>query len=169
VAAAERPYNVLFLCTGNSARSIMAEAILNKLGRGRFQAYSAGSSPAGQVNPFALELLQRDNLATEGLRSKSWDEFAAAGAPHMDFVFTVCDKAAGEVCPVWPGQPMTAHWGFEDPVAFQGGDEEKRRFFSHIFMQISTRLHLLLSLPIDKLDRLRLQEELHAIGQKAAI
>lgn len=169
MAAAERPYNVLFLCTGNSARSIMAEAILNKLGRGRFQAYSAGSSPAGQVNPFALELLQRDNLATEGLRSKSWDEFAAAGAPHMDFVFTVCDKAAGEVCPVWPGQPMTAHWGFEDPVAFQGGDEEKRRFFSHIFMQISTRLHLLLSLPIDKLDRLRLQEELHAIGQKAAI
>ncbi len=169
MAAAERPYNVLFLCTGNSARSIMAEAILNKLGRGRFQAYSAGSSPAGQVNPFALELLQRDNLATEGLRSKSWDEFAAAGAPHMDFVFTVCDKAAGEVCPVWPGQPMTAHWGFEDPVAFQGGDEEKRRFYSHIFMQISTRLHLLLSLPIDKLDRLRLQEELHAIGQKAAI
>ena len=169
MAVADRPYNVLFLCTGNSARSVMAEAILNKLSRGHFHAYSAGSTPAGQVNPITLELLRRDGFPTEGLRSKSWDEFAAPGAPHMDFVFTVCDKAAGEACPVWPGQPMTAHWGFEDPVAFEGSDEEKRRFFSHIFMQISTRIHLFLSLPFDKLDRLRLQEELHAIGRKAAV
>lgn len=166
MAAAERPFNVLFLCTGNSARSVMAEALLNKYGRGRFRAYSAGSTPAGQINPFTLELLKRDNFATEGLRSKTWDEFAAPDAPHMDFVFTVCDKAAGEACPVWPGQPMTAHWGFEDPVAFGGSDEEKRRFFSHIFMQISTRIHLFLSLPFDKLDRLKLAEALREIGAK---
>lgn len=167
MAAAEtKPYNVLFLCTGNSARSIIAESLLNKLGNGRFRAYSAGSHPAGQVNPFALQLLQRDGFSTEGLRSKSWDEFATADAPQMDFVFTVCDKAAGEVCPVWPGQPMTAHWGFEDPVAFQGDDEAKRTLFRHICLQIANRLHLFAALPIEKLDRLKLKQAIQEIGAK---
>ena len=137
--------NVLFLCTGNSARSILAEAYLNSIGRGRFRAHSAGSHPAGKVNPFALELLARQGLPTNGLRSKSWDEFAAADAPRMDFVFTVCDRAAGEVCPLWPGQPITAHWGIEDPAAVQGSDEEKRRAFLEAFTQISTRIKLFAS------------------------
>ncbi|MBI5937379.1 MAG: arsenate reductase ArsC [Betaproteobacteria bacterium] len=145
----------------------MAEALLNKLGRGRFRAHSAGSRPVGQVNPFALELLQRDGCPTEGLRSKPWDEFAAPEAPHMDFVFTVCDQAAGEACPAWPGQPMTAHWGFEDPAAFQGDDAAKRERFRHVFLQLATRIHLFLELPIEKLDRLKLAEQLHTLGAAA--
>lgn len=163
----DRPYNVLFLCTGNSARSIIAEVLLNAMGRGRFKAFSAGSHPAGRVNPFALELIQRNRLATDGLRSKSWDEFAAPGAPRLDFVFTVCDNAAGEVCPVWPGQPMTAHWGIEDPAAVQGSDEDKRKAFFRAYTQLSNRLSIFLSLPLDKLDRLTLKRRLDDIGTLA--
>jgi protein-tyrosine-phosphatase len=161
----DRPYNVLFLCTGNSARSIIAEVLLNAMGRGRFKAFSAGSHPAGRVNPFALELIQRNRLATDGLRSKSWDEFAAPGAPELDFVFTVCDNAAGEVCPVWPGQPMTAHWGVDDPAAVQGIDDDKRRAFFRAYTQLSNRLSIFLSLPLDKLDRLTLKKRLDDIGK----
>lgn len=161
-----RVYNVLFLCTGNSARSIMAEAVLNQLGGGMFRAYSAGSHPAGAVNPYALDLLQRNRFRTDGLRSKSWDEFAQPGAPVMDFVLTVCDKAAGEVCPVWPGQPMSAHWGVEDPAEFQGTEEEKHRAFSSVFMTLRTRVGLLVNLPIEKLDKLSLQKELHSIAKQ---
>jgi arsenate reductase len=160
-----RTYNVLFLCTGNSARSVMAEVLLNTLGKGRFKAYSAGSHPAGQVNPFTLELLRGNGLAVDELRSKSWDEFAAPGAPKMDFVITVCDNAAGEVCPIWPGQPVSAHWGFADPAAFQGPDEEKRRLFRQIYQQIGSRIRLFLSLPVEKLDRLSLQQRLKDIGK----
>ena len=159
------PYNVLFLCTGNSARSILAEAYLNSAGRGRFVAYSAGSHPAGRVNPFALALLAKHRLPTDGLRSKNWDEFARPGAPHMSFVFTVCDNAAGEVCPVWPGQPVTAHWGVEDPAAVMGTDDEKRKAFLKAFTQLTARIKLLLSLPIEKLDRLSLQAQLERIGK----
>jgi protein-tyrosine-phosphatase len=159
------PHNVLFLCTGNSARSILAEAYLNSAGRGRFQAYSAGSHPAGKVNPFALDLLKKNRLPTEGLGSKNWDEFARPGAPKMSFVFTVCDNAAGEVCPVWPGQPVTAHWGVEDPAAAQGSDEDKRRAFLKAFTQLGTRINLMLALPIDKLDRLALKAKLDEIGK----
>jgi len=130
----DKIYNVLFLCTGNSARSILGEAILNEIGKGRFRAFSAGSHPAGQVNPLAIELLQRNHMSTEGLRSKSWDEFATPDSPHLDFVFTVCDNAAGEVCPIWPGQPMTAHWGVEDPAAVEGSTEAMQRAFSQVFM-----------------------------------
>ncbi|MDO8595063.1 MAG: arsenate reductase ArsC, partial [Sulfuricaulis sp.] len=130
---AERVFNVLFLCTGNSARSILAEAILNGIGKGRFRAFSAGSHPAGKVNPFAIELLQKQNLGTTGLRSKNREEFATAAAPHLDFVFTVCDNAAGEVCPIWPGQPVTAHWGIADPAAITGSDDEKRKAFTAAF------------------------------------
>ena len=137
---ASRTYNVLFLCTGNSARSVMAESLLNRLGDGRFAAFSAGSRPAGRVNPFTLELLRGKGFAVEGLRSKSWDEFAAPGAPPMDFVITVCDNAAGEACPVWPGHPATDHWSFEDPAAFNGGDADKRRRFEQVYAQIESRV-----------------------------
>lgn len=160
-----RTYNVLFLCTGNSARSILAEAVLNAIGEGRFRAYSAGSHPAGAVHPFTLELLRRDRLPTDGLRSKSWDEFSAPGASHMDFVITVCDNAAGEVCPVWPGQPMTAHWGFEDPAAVRGDEELRRAAFERVFRQILHRVRLLIGLPVEKLERLALQERLREIGK----
>jgi arsenate reductase len=156
--------NVLFLCTGNSARSILAEAYLNAAGKGRFRAYSAGSHPAGKVNPLALELLARNHLDTTGLRSKSWDEFARPGAPKLDFVFTVCDNAAGEVCPIWPGQPMTAHWGVADPAAVEGTDEAKHRAFMRAFTELSTRINLFINLPLSKLDRLSLQRKLADIG-----
>ena len=158
-------YNVLFLCTGNSARSILAEAYLNASGRARFRAYSAGSHPAGRVNPYALELLAKNRLDIEGLRSKSWDEFAVPGAPVMDFVFTVCDQAAGEVCPMWPGQPMTAHWGVDDPARAEGSDEQKRRAFMRAFSELSTRINLFVSLPLHKLDRLALKKRLDDIGK----
>ncbi len=161
-------YNVLFICTGNSARSIMAEAILNQLGGGRFRAYSAGSQPAGAVNPMALELLARNRFTTADLRSKNWDEFSAPDAPRMDFVLTVCDKAAGEVCPVWPGQPMSAHWGVEDPVAVEGDEAHRRKAFSDAFMILNRRIAIFLSLPLDKLDRLSLQNELRRIGKEGA-
>jgi arsenate reductase len=159
--------NVLFLCTGNSARSILAEAYLNAAGKGRFTAYSAGSHPTGTVNRFALQLLQKNRLSTEGVRSKSWEEFARPDAPKLDFVFTVCDQAAGETCPVWPGQPMTAHWGINDPAAVQGDDDAKRKAFFRAFSELSTRISLFLSLPMDKLDRLTLQKRLDQIGGAA--
>ena len=159
------PYSVLFLCTGNSARSILAEAYLNSAGLGRFVAYSAGSQPAGRVNPFALALLRKNRMSTEGLRSKNWEEFAEPGAPRMNFVFTVCDNAAGEVCPVWPGQPVSAHWGIEDPAAVQGTDEDKRRAFLKAFTQLSTRINLFLNLPLEKLDRMALKAKLDEIGK----
>ena len=157
--------NVLFLCTGNSARSILAEAYLNSAGKGRFVAYSAGSKPAGQVNAFALELLKKNRIDTSGARSKNWDEFAGPGAPKMDFVFTVCDDAAAEPCPYWPGQPMTAHWGVRDPAAVQGSEEEKRRAFHLAFNELSTRINLFLNVPLAKLDRLSLKQKLAAIGK----
>ncbi len=157
--------NVLFLCTGNSARSILAETIMNAHGKGRFHGFSAGSHPAGRVNPHALDLLQRQRLPTDGLRSKNWDEFAAPGAPQLDFVFTVCDNAAGEVCPVWPGQPISAHWGIEDPAAVVGSDEQKRHAFFKAFNELQTRISLFLALPMDKLDRLTLQKKLADIGR----
>ncbi len=157
-------FNVLFLCTGNSARSILAEAYLNSAGRGRFKAYSAGSKPGGRVNPFALELLAKTRIATADLRSKSWDEFAAPGAPKMDFVFTVCDNAAAEPCPYWPGQPMTAHWGVPDPAAVEGSDEDKRKAFRDALSVLSTRINLLMNLPMDKLDRLAITKKLDEIG-----
>jgi len=158
------PLNVLFLCTGNSARSILAEAFLNARGKGKFRAFSAGSHPAGKVNPFALELLTKNRIDPDGLRSKNWDEFAKPGAPVMDFVFTVCDQAAGEMCPVWPGQPVTAHWGVNDPARVDGTDAEKRKAFMKAFAALSTRINLLLNLPLDKLDRLALKKKLVEIG-----
>jgi len=157
---------VLFLCTGNSARSIMAEATLNFYGMGRFRAYSAGSHPAGAVNPLTLDTLKIAGISTAGLRSKSWDEFSAPDAPKLDFVFTVCDTAAGEVCPVWPGQPMSAHWGFADPAAFEGSETEKRAFFQEVFRQIRTRIELFISLPMASLDRLSLQRKLDEMGRE---
>jgi arsenite methyltransferase len=160
-----RVCNALFLCTGNSARSILAEAYLNRAGKGRFKAYSAGSKPGGRVNPFALELLARNGLDTAGLRSKSWDEFALPGAPKMDFVVTVCDSAAAETCPFWPGQPVTAHWGVPDPAAVQGSDEEKRRAFLLAFRTLSTRINLMLNLSFEKLDRIALTRRLEEIGE----
>jgi len=163
----DRPYNVLFLCTGNSARSILAEAILNKAGRGKFVAYSAGSQPKGAVNPQALSLLKRLGYATEGYRSKSWDEFAAAGAPQLDFVFTVCDNAANEVCPIWPGQPITAHWGVPDPAAVEGTDEQIAAAFRDAYLQLQRRIELFANLPIRSLDRLSLQNRLYEIGKAA--
>jgi arsenate reductase len=163
-----KPYNVLFLCTGNSARSIMAEAILNREGLGRFHAYSAGSHPTGRLNPYAIDLLRRNNYPTERLRSKDWAEFARPGAPPLDFVFTVCDRAAGEVCPVWPGQPMTAHWGFPDPVAFEGAEAETRAVFAEAFRQIYTRITLFIALPIRSIDRLSLQKRLDDLGKAPA-
>lgn len=161
-----RVYNVLFLCTGNSARSIMAEAILNQIGGGRFRGYSAGSHPAGAVNPHTIELLERNRFRFDGLRSKSWDEFSQPGAPTMDFVLTVCDKAAGEVCPTWPGQPISAHWGVEDPAEVKGSNEVKQKAFSDAFMTLRTRVGLLVNLPIEKLDRLSLQAELQSIAKQ---
>lgn len=159
-------FNVLFLCTGNSARSILAEAYLNAAGKGKFKAYSAGSKPGGTVNPFALELLKAGGIDTAGLRSKSWDEFAKADAPKMDFVFTVCDNAAAEPCPYWPGQPMTAHWGVPDPAAATGSDEDKRRAFREALSTLSARINLLINLPMDKLDRLALTKKLQEIGRQ---
>ena len=157
--------NVLFLCTGNSARSILAEAYLNSAGGGRFRGYSAGSHPGGKVNPFAIELLQKNRIPVDGLRSKNWDEFAIPGAPKLDFVFTVCDNAAGEACPLWPGQPITAHWGVADPAAVQGSDDEKRKAFLLAFTQLSTRIRLMLNLPIEKLERQALAARLLQIGK----
>lgn len=157
--------NVLFLCTGNSARSILAEAYLNMAGKGRFTAYSAGSKPGGRVNPFALELLRKNGIATEALRSKSWDEFAVPGAPRMDLVLTVCDSAAAEPCPFWPGQPMTAHWGVPDPAAVEGSDDDKRRAFLTAYSTLSNRINLLLNLPMDKLDRLAIKHKLDDIAR----
>ena len=158
-------YNVLFLCTGNSARSILAECILNREGNGRFKAFSAGSHPKGQVHPFALELLKKMNHATAGLRSKSWDEFAGADAPRLDFVFTVCDNAADEVCPIWPGQPMTAHWGVPDPAAAVGTDAERHLAFADSYRMLSNRIGVFASLPLRSLDRLGLQKRLAEIGR----
>lgn len=160
-------YNVLFLCTGNSARSIMAEAILNQKGRGRFTAYSAGSHPSGAVRPEAIRQLAGAHLPTTGLHSKSWDEFAKPGAPPLDFVFTVCDNAAHEACPVWPGQPMTAHWGIPDPGAVQGTAEERAKAFRDAFFLVDRRISLFLSLPMSSLDRLSLKQELDNIGRQA--
>ena len=161
-------YNVLFLCTGNSARSIMAEAILNFKGRPSFTAYSAGSHPSGKVRPEALRELEMARIPTNGLRSKSWDEFARPGAPQLDFIFTVCDNAAKEVCPVWPGQPMTAHWGVPDPAAVRGSAEEIQRAFRDAFFMLERRISLFLSLPLKSLDSLALKQELDNIGQTAA-
>jgi arsenate reductase (thioredoxin) len=158
-------YNVLFLCTGNSARSILAEAYLNASGSGQFRAYSAGSHPKGRIHPLTLETLNGAGLQASDLRSKSWDEFARADAPKMDFVITVCDSAAGEVCPVWPGQPITAHWSFPDPAAFEGSAEETRAFFREVFRQIRTRVDLLRNLPLSKLDSLVTKRELDGIAK----
>jgi protein-tyrosine-phosphatase len=160
-----RPYHVLFLCTGNSARSILAESLLNDLGRGRFRAFSAGSFPKGTVNPHALELLRRVGLPTEGLRSKAWDEFAVPGAPPMDFVFTVCDDAAGETCPVWPGQPMTAHWGVADPAATGGSELDQTNAFREALRVLEHRIKLFVSLPLGTLDRMALHHHLAQIGR----
>src|SRR5580692_11160314 len=164
---ADRVYNVLFLCTGNSARSILAEAILNRRGKGWFKAFSAGSHPKGAVHPLALALLERKGLSTEGLRSKAWDEFAKPGAPELNFVFTVCDNAAGEVCPIWPGQPMTAHWGVADPAAVQGSEAEIALAFADTYRLLGQRLGLFVNLPMDKLDRMSLKRRLADIGESA--
>ena len=161
----ERPFNVLFLCTGNSARSILAEQLINYWGGGKFRGFSAGSHPRGAVHPIALELLKHMKMPTEGLRSKSWNEFAKPGAPSLDFVFTVCDNAAGEVCPYWPGQPMTAHWGVEDPAAAEGSEIEKWFAFRKTFKELENRIKIFTSLPIRSLDRIKLQERLDAIGR----
>jgi len=158
-------YNVLFLCTGNSARSIMAECILNREGKGRFKAFSAGSHPKGQVHPLALGLLKKMNYPTAELRSKGWEEFARAGAPHLDFVFTVCDNAANEPCPVWPGQPMTAHWGVPDPAAVEEGEAERHLAFADAYRMLDNRIRIFASLPIRSLDRLSLQKRLDEIGR----
>jgi arsenate reductase len=161
----EQVYNVLFLCTGNSARSILAESLLDHWGKGKFRAFSAGSYPKGQVHPLAVELLKRTNLPAEGFRSKSWDEFAAPGAPPIDFIFTVCDNAAGEVCPVWPGKPMTAHWGIADPAAVEGTDVEKASAFRKALKELETRIKLFTSLPIASLDSMTLQAQLRELGK----
>lgn len=159
-------YHVLFICTGNSARSILAEALLNDLGKGRFKAYSAGSYPKGFVHPLALATIERLQLPAADYRSKSWDAFAAPGAPPLDFIFTVCDNAAGEVCPIWPGQPVTAHWGIPDPAAVEGSDEQQRKAFIDAAMTLRRRIELFLSLPLERLDALSLQRELRAIGER---
>ncbi len=161
------PYNVLFLCTGNSARSIMGEALLNYWGHGRFRAFSAGSQPKGKVHPLTLETLERSHLPTEGLRSKSWDEFAGSDAPKLDFVFTVCGNAARETCPYWPGQPMTAHWGVDDPAAHEGSKEERERAFQRALRELDARIKLFTSLPLESLGKMALQERLDAIGRNA--
>jgi arsenate reductase (thioredoxin) len=163
----ERRFNVLFLCTGNSARSIMAEALLNSLGRGRFQAYSAGSHPKGEVNPLALETLRRHQIPSENARSKSWDEFALPGAPHMDIVITVCDHAAQEVCPIWPGRPVTAHWGIADPAAVEGTRQEKTRAFENTYRELDARLQLFTQLHFEPSDELALKRRLQEIGDNA--
>ncbi|WP_031360841.1 arsenate reductase ArsC [Caballeronia sordidicola] len=164
----DRQYSILILCTGNSSRSVMAEALFNTLGKGRFKAYSAGSHPSGTVNPFAIERCESLGYDVSQLRSKSWDEFATLDAPHMDFVITVCDQAAGEICPIWPGKPMTAHWGFEDPAAFEGTDEEKRQVFSRVYRQILGRVSQFVNLPLHVLDGNAIQRELRAIGERPA-
>lgn len=162
----DRTYNVLFLCTGNSARSIMAEVMLNHLGRGRFKAFSAGSHPGGKVNPFATETMAAAGLPTTGLRSKSWDEFSTEDAPKMDFILTVCDNAANEVCPIWPGKPTTAHWGVADPAAVEGTEEQKRAAFREAASILRRRIELLVNLPIEKLDRLSMQARLEEVGRQ---
>jgi arsenate reductase len=161
----DKIYNVLFLCTGNSARSILAEVLIEHWGKGRFHGYSAGSFPRGTVHPLALDLLDRLNLRTTGLRSKSWDEFARPGAPVMDFVFTVCDQAAGEVCPIWPGNPITAHWGVPDPAAFEGSESQRTQAFRHAYRQLEARIKLFVALPIDKLDRMTIKRQADEIGR----
>ena len=161
----DRPYNVLFLCTGNSARSILAEALMNKLGEGRFKAYSAGSFPKGEVNPHALPLVESLGFSAADFRSKSWDEFARPDAPPLDFIFTVCDAAAGEACPIWPGQPTTAHWGIPDPAAVQGSDAEIAAAFAEACRQLGNRIRLFLALPLASMDRLSLQARLRQIGE----
>ena len=163
-----RIFNVLFLCTGNSARSIIAEAALRQAGGERFRSYSAGSHPSGRMNPYALEFLRANRMPTDGLRSKSWDEFAQTAAPPLDFVFTVCDSAAGEVCPVWPGQPMTAHWGVEDPAAVDGTETAKWLAFRSAFRELENRIKVFTSLPLRTLDRTRLQQRLEEIGKSRA-
>ncbi|HEY7608693.1 MAG TPA: arsenate reductase ArsC [Alphaproteobacteria bacterium] len=163
---AEKVFNVLFICTGNSARSIFGESILNREGRSRFRAYSAGSRPKGLVHPYALDLLKRLNYPIAGLRSKSWDEFAEPGAPALDFAFTVCDNAAGEVCPIWPGQPMTAHWGLPDPAAVEGSEAEKRAAFAETYRMLNNRISIFVSLPLASLDKLSLQQRLDEIGRE---
>lgn len=161
----DRPFNALFLCTGNSARSIFGEAILAREGLGKFKAYSAGSQPRGEVHPYTLELLRHLNHPTKGIRSKSWDEFAKPGAPLLDFVFTVCDDAAKEVCPVWPGQPMSAHWGVPDPAAFEGTEAERRLAFAESYRMLKNRISAFVNLPFASLDRLSLKTKLDAIGK----
>jgi arsenate reductase (thioredoxin) len=163
-----RTYNVLFLCTGNSARSILAESLLNHWGKGKFRAFSAGSFPKGKVHSMAIELLKRMNLPSEGCRSKSWDEFASPGAPPIDFIFTVCDNAAGEVCPIWPGKPMTAQWGIADPAAAEGNDADKAFAFRKALKELETRIKLFVNLPIDSLDRMSLKAKLGDIGKCTA-
>jgi len=162
----QRPYNVLFICTGNSARSIMAEVVLNHLGQDRFRAFSAGSHPRGEVHPLTLQVLAGQGYAVGGLRSKSWTEFAGPSASAMDFIFTVCDQAAGEACPAWPGQPITAHWGFADPATVAGDPEHQLKAFTQAQFQIASRIRLLLSLPMDKLDRMSLQARLQELGER---
>ena len=162
----ERSYNVLFLCTGNSARSILAEAYLNSIGQDRFRAYSAGSHPTGKVNAFALELLEKNRISTHGLRSKPWDEFAKPGAPQMDIIVTVCDQAAGETCPIWPGKPITAHWGVEDPAAASGSDANKRTAFIKAFAILQKRIALLANLPLESLDQIAFEQRLKQIGNE---
>ena len=162
---ADPTYNVLFLCTGNSARSIIAEALLNHMGRGRFRAFSAGSFPKGEVHPMALNVLETADLPTSGLRSKSWDEFAQPGAPEVDFIFTVCDNAANETCPIWPGHPMTAHWGIADPAAAEGSDAEKQVAFLETVRMLRNRISLFLALPIEEVDKIALHHRLREIGR----
>ena len=165
----EKTFNVLFLCTGNSARSIMAEAILEREGIGKFRAFSAGSKPAGQIHPYAADLLQSLNHATDRYRSKNWDEFAADNAPVMDFVFTVCDDTANEVCPIWPGQPMSAHWGVTDPVAVEGTEAERRHAFADAYRMLNSRISIFVNLPVTSLDKLTLQKRLEDIGHTSAV
>lgn len=162
-------YNILFLCTGNSARSIIGECLINRLGRGRFHGFSAGSHPKGEVHPLAIEVLRRNNFVTDGLRSKDWEEFAAPGAPQMDFVFTVCDNAAAEVCPVWPGQPMTAHWGIADPAAVEGDEVTRMMAFRQGLRELEHRIDIFVNLPLASLDRLKLQDRLDAIGRSGPV
>jgi len=165
----ERIYNVLFLCTGNSARSIIGECLIERLGRGRFRGFSAGSHPKGEVHPLAIEVLRRNNFVTDNLRSKDWAEFAAPGAPPMDFVFTVCDNAAAEVCPVWPGQPMTAHWGIADPAAVEGDEVTRMMAFRQALRELEHRVDIFVNLPLASLDRLKLQDRLDAIGRSGPV
>lgn len=167
MSTADPIHNVLFLCTGNSARSILAEALLNRYGQSRFQAYSAGSFPTGRVNPLALEILKRQNFSTDGLRSKSWDEFATPDSPPLDFVFTVCDNAANEICPIWPSQPMTAHWGIPDPAAVEGPEVERIQAFRDAFRVLENRIKIFTSLPLRSLDKIKLQQQLDDIGKTA--